>query len=82
MEPETILLVYEFLFWLAVALLILFGSFYLLGLIIEFVNSYINKQIDRCNKILSKSERLDNSEVSAVKAIVKYYESLKIKRQK
>lgn len=82
MEPETILLVYEFLFWLAVALLILFGSFYLLGLTIKFVNSYIDKQLDRCNKILSKSKRLDNSEVSAVKAIVKYYESLKIKRQK
>ena len=38
MEPETILLVYEFLFWIAVWLLVCYGVVYLLTLIGEYIN--------------------------------------------
>lgn len=37
MEPETILLVYEFLFWLAVALLIIYGGLYLISLFLDIL---------------------------------------------
>ncbi len=82
MEPETLLFIYKGFLAIAVFLLVYYSGLYLLTLVTKFVNLYIDKQINRCNKILSQSEKLNSNEISIMKAIIKYFESLKIKERK